>query len=94
MNSNFLIPTYNNASFDNFDFDNEEIHCTPIDSMIHNFLNVRKIMDYENNIYYIAPNQNFHPLSLFLNKHSEELNFPTLFYGQLQQFFDFFHINK
>jgi hypothetical protein len=23
------IPTYNNASSNNFDFDNEEIHCTP-----------------------------------------------------------------
>jgi hypothetical protein len=29
MNSEFEIPTYNNASSDNFDFDNEEIHCTP-----------------------------------------------------------------
>jgi len=45
MNLEYQIPTYNNASFDNFDFDNEEIHCTPIDSMINNFLDVPKIMD-------------------------------------------------
>jgi len=31
------IPTYNNASFDNFNFDNEEIDYTSTDSMIHNF---------------------------------------------------------
>ncbi len=43
-------------------------------------------MDYENNIYFNAPNQNFHLLSLFKDKHSKELNFLILFYGQLQQF--------
>jgi hypothetical protein len=37
---------------------------SPIDSMIHNFLNVKKIMDYENTIYSIASSQNFHPLGL------------------------------
>jgi hypothetical protein len=45
MNLEYQIPTYNNASFDNFDFDNEEIHCTSIDSMINHFLDVPKIMD-------------------------------------------------
>jgi hypothetical protein len=53
----------------NFDTNNEEIHCTPIDSMIHNFLDAPKIMDYENIIYSITPSQNFHPLGLFKNKH-------------------------
>jgi hypothetical protein len=38
----FQIPIYNNASFDNFDFNNEETHCTPTNSMMHNFLNVPK----------------------------------------------------
>jgi hypothetical protein len=51
--------------------------------MIHNFLHAPKIMDYENTIYYIAPSPNFHPLGLFKDKHLEEQNFPTLFYGQL-----------
>jgi hypothetical protein len=42
--------------------------------------------------YYIsfAPSQNFHLLSLFKNKHLGELKFPTLFYGQLQQFLEGF----
>jgi hypothetical protein len=33
--------------------------------MIHNFLDASKIMDYKNTIYYIASNQNSHPLGLF-----------------------------
>jgi hypothetical protein len=37
--------------------------------MIHNFLNVPKIMDYENTIYSIAPSQENHLLSSFKNKH-------------------------
>jgi hypothetical protein len=51
--------------------------------MIHNFLDAPKIMDYENTIYSITSNQNFHPLGLFKDKHSKEQNFPTLFYKQL-----------
>jgi len=45
MNSKFQILTYNNASSNNFDFNNEKMHYTPIDSMIHSFLNAPKIMD-------------------------------------------------
>jgi hypothetical protein len=48
--------------------------------MIHDFLNVLKIKDYENTKHFIAPSQGFHPLGLFLNKHSEKLNFSALFY--------------
>jgi len=71
MNSKSQLPTYNNASFHNYDYNNEKIHCTPIDSMIHNFFDAPKIMDYESIIYSIAPSQNFHPLGLFKNKHSK-----------------------
>jgi hypothetical protein len=94
MNLKFKILTYNNASSDNSNFDNEKIYYTPTDSMIHSFLNVPKIMDCENTIYSISRSQNFHPLGLFLKKHLEELNFPTLFYGQPQQFFDCFLYQK
>jgi hypothetical protein len=86
MNSKYAIPTYNNASYDNFDSNNENIHCTPTNSLIHNFLNAPKIMDYENIIYLIAPSQNFHLLGLFKYKHLEKLNFPTFFYKQPRQF--------
>jgi len=82
MNSKSQILTHNNASFDNFDFNNEKIHCTSTNLMIHNFLDAPKIMDYENTIYSITLSQYFHPLGLFKDKHLEELDFPTLFYGQ------------
>jgi hypothetical protein len=68
MNSKYQLPTYNNASFYNSDYDNEKIHCTLIDSMIHNFFDAPKIMDSIKIIYFIAPIQNFHPLGLFKNK--------------------------
>ncbi len=89
MNSKSQILIYNNASSDN-----EEIHYTPIDSMIHNFLNVPKIMNYENIIYSIASNQKFHPLNLFKYKHLEELNFSTLFLNNFDNFLKVFHIKK
>jgi len=50
--------------------------------MIHNFLEAPNLIDYENIIYSIAPNQHFHLLGLFKDKHLEELKFSTLFYGQ------------
>jgi hypothetical protein len=53
MNSKSKIPTYNNASFDNFNFDNEKINYTTTNLVIHYFLDVPKIMDYENIIYCI-----------------------------------------
>ncbi len=87
MNSNYQTLTCNNSSSDNSNFNNERIHCTPTYSIIHNFLDVAKIMEYENIIYYIAPSQDFHLLGLFKDKHLEEQNFPILFYGQLQQIF-------
>ncbi len=90
MNSKSQILTYNNISFDNFDFDNEKIYCTPTNSMIHDFLNAPKIMDYENTIYSITPSQNFHPLFLFKDQHSKELKFSTIFYGQCRQIFQHF----
>jgi hypothetical protein len=83
MDLKFQISIYNNASFNNFDLDNDEINYTQIDSTTHNFLNAPKIMDYENTIYYITLIQNFHPLGLFKYEHLEESKFSTLFYKQL-----------
>jgi hypothetical protein len=39
------------------------------------------LMITKKSIYFIAPNQDFHPLVLFKDNHSEELIFPTLFCG-------------
>jgi hypothetical protein len=82
MDSQSQNLNFNDASYDNSNFDNEELYCTPIESMIHNFLEAPKTMDYENRMYTIAPSQHFHLLSLFKDKHLEKLKFSTLFYGQ------------
>ncbi len=37
MNLEFQIPTYYNASFNNSNFDNQKIHCTPTNSTIDIF---------------------------------------------------------
>jgi hypothetical protein len=42
VNSEFLIFNSSDASFDNFDFNNENFHYTLIDFMIHNFLKAPK----------------------------------------------------
>ncbi len=84
LDSQSQIFNFSVASFDKFDFNNSKVHCLPIHLMIHNFLEAPKIIDYENIIYSIAPNQHFHPSSLFKDKHLEEIIFSTLFYGQLR----------
>jgi hypothetical protein len=94
MNSKSQIPIYNNASSDNSNFDNEKIHCTMTNSMIHNFLDAKKITDYENTISFIAPSQNFHPLSLFKDKHLEELKFQHCSTSNLNKFLKVFHVNR
>jgi hypothetical protein len=57
VDSKSQIFNSSDVAFDNFDFNNEKFHCTPINLMIHNFLKAPKIIDYENSIYFIAPNQ-------------------------------------
>jgi hypothetical protein len=78
------------SSFDNFNSNGQKWHHTPTNSMIHKFLDILEIMNYENTIYSITLNQNFYPLGLFKNTHSKEQNFPMLFYGQPQQIFEGF----
>jgi len=42
MNSKYQILAYNNALYGNFNSDNEKIHYTLTNSMIHNSLDVKK----------------------------------------------------
>jgi hypothetical protein len=79
--AHLITPNYDNSFSNKSNFKSKGKHYTPINSMIHNFLDVPKIMNHEKIIYFISSSQNFHLLSLFLNKYSNELKFPTLFYG-------------
>ncbi len=93
MNLESQIPICNNASFNNSNSNNEELHCTTTDSMIHNFLDIPKMMVYENTISFIALSQNFHPLCLFKDKHLEELNFQHYSMNNLDKSLKVFHVN-
>jgi hypothetical protein len=80
------VPTSNNKnehisegliSSDGF----EEIHDDQgTDTLIQNILEPEQIFDDDDSIA-IAPGENFRPLGLFRDLHSEEYNFPTLFFG-------------
>jgi len=54
-----------------------------IDTMVQNILFDEKIYDYFENVVTMAPSQDFKPLGLFKDPHCQELNFFTLFFGQL-----------
>ena len=58
----------------------EDVEQVSTDTMIHNFLDSGIINDY-NKMLVVAPSEDYHPLGILKNKYSEELNFPTLFYG-------------
>jgi hypothetical protein len=51
-------------------------------TMVQNILSSEKIYDYFENVVIVAPSQDFKPLGLFQDPHCEEVNFPTLFFGQ------------
>jgi hypothetical protein len=50
--------------------------------MVQNILSSKQIYDSFENVMIVAPCLDFKPLGLFQDPHCEELNFPTLFFGQ------------
>jgi hypothetical protein len=64
---------------DRFEEEQEDIL---IDTMVQNILSSEQIYDYFENVVTMVPSQYFKPLGLFQDPHCEELNFPTLFFGQ------------
>ena len=50
--------------------------------MVHGFANSYNIFDLQNNQINIAPREGYAPLGIFRDKYSEEMSFPTLFYGE------------
>ena len=69
--------------------DTENIHSSddendvePIsETLVHGYGEAQLINDLDTQIIQIAPSEGFKPLGIFQDKFSEELNFPTLFYG-------------
>jgi hypothetical protein len=53
----------------------------PIETLIHGFTDSQRIHDLQYKIVEIAPVEGKCPLGIFKDKFVEEMNFPTLFYG-------------
>jgi hypothetical protein len=51
-------------------------------------------MEYEDTIYFIAPNQKFHPLGLFKINIQKNKIFQRYFMSNFNNFLKVFHINK
>jgi hypothetical protein len=64
---------------DRFEEEQEDIL---IDTMVQNILSSKQIYNYFENAITMALGQDFKPLGLFQDLHCEELNSPTLFFGQ------------
>jgi hypothetical protein len=64
---------------DEFEEEQEDIS---IDTMVWNILSFEQIYNYFENVIIVAPGEDFKLLGLFWDIHCEELNFPTLFFGQ------------
>jgi hypothetical protein len=50
--------------------------------MVQNILSSEQIYNYFENVITMTPSEDFKALGLFQEIHCEELNFPTLFFGQ------------
>jgi hypothetical protein len=51
------------------------------ETLVHGFTDSQCICDLEDKIVEIAPIKGQHPIGIFKDKFAEEMNFPTLFYG-------------
>ena len=77
------------------DLENEEFNGDNIDedilernedvvtkTLLHGFTDTYNIFDLQNNQINIAPGEVYLPLGIFQDKYSEEMSFPTLFFGE------------
>jgi hypothetical protein len=71
--------TLENAS--EFDTSDESENETPAKTLVHEFTDSQCIHDLQDKIVEIAPAEGQHPLGIFKDIFVEEMNFPTLFYG-------------
>jgi hypothetical protein len=64
-----------------FDTSDESETETPAETLVHGFTDSQRIRDLQDKIVEIAPAEGQRPLGIFKDKFAEEMNFPTLFYG-------------
>ena len=68
---------------DNIDEDTiEENENLVTKTLLHGFTDTHNIFYLQNNQINIAPGEGYLPLGIFQDRYSEEMSFPTLFFGQ------------
>jgi hypothetical protein len=84
---NHVLEQYNDKSIKTAHTNNEsdtenESKCEiPTETLIHGFIESQHIHDLQDKIIELALAEGKHPLGIFKDKYAEEMNFPTLFYG-------------
>jgi exonuclease III len=53
----------------------------PTETLVHGFIESQRIYDLQDKIIEVAPAEGQRPLGIFKDKFAEEMNFPTLFFG-------------
>ena len=82
-----VLEQYNDTCIDNensdhgSDMDIESDNEKPSDTLVHGFIESQRIYDLQDKLIEVAPSEGNHPLGIFKDKFAEEMNFPTLFYG-------------
>ena len=64
-----------------FDASDESDNETAVETLVHGFTDLQCMCDLQDTIVEIAPAEGQRPLGIFKDKFVEEMNFPTLFYG-------------
>ena len=83
-----ILQTYNNNNIEigNNDSDNETNYSElkremTTETLGHGFVESRHIHDLQEKLIELAPDEGQRPLGIFTDKYAEEMNFPTLFFG-------------
>jgi hypothetical protein len=74
-----------NTNFDcESDMETESNSERPSETLVHGFIESQCIHDLQDKIIEVTPAEGQCPLGIFMDKYAEEMNFPTLFYGNLR----------
>jgi hypothetical protein len=82
-----VLEQYNHTCIDNENFDYgsdmdiESDNEKPTETLVHGFIESQRIYDLQDKLIEVAPSEGKRPLGIFKDKFAEEMNFPTLFYG-------------
>jgi exonuclease III len=82
-----VLEQYNHTCIDNensdygSDMDIESDNERPTETLVHGFIESQRIYDLQDKLIEVAPAEGKRPLGIFKDKFAEEMNFPTLFYG-------------